>query len=435
MRRVRCTPLVVAIGLAALPAPALAESWSRPQALGASATLGEPAVAMAPDGRALVAWHVGRRNQDVLAARASPEGRFERAETVARARRGAGSLTAALSPRGSALLAWAEQGTPGHTGLVTAEAAGPGPFGAPQALESTPRRPFDARALVSPEGAATVTWETAQLGLSTKERPGAGQPFAASRPLTDASSFTWSQALGDGGRTIVAWTGRRPFNLMARQWTVGGELGPVATLSDPQRTAREPDAAATPDGFVVAWSESDGRTYRVKVAVAGRDGRFGPPQFASEPSETARAPQVAVDARGNVVVAWLSGGPRQGFTLPRGRIRAAVAPRPGAAFGRPVDVTPAGNRNTGLQLASGSDDMHLLWVRGRPSAPKRVMVASRPPGGRFERPRAVSPPLEVFSAAIAAGSGERALVAWTSERWQRLRVDPPTRVWVTRRLP
>jgi hypothetical protein len=435
MQRVRCTPLVVAIGLAALPAPALAASWSEPQSLGASANLSGPAVATTPDGGALVAWHVGGRHRDVLAARASAEGRFERAETVARARRGVGSVTAALPTRGSALLAWEELGAPGHAGVVTAEAAGPGPFGAPQALENTPRRPFGTRALVGPEGAAAVTWEILRGGLVTRERPGPGQPFAAARPLTDASIFNWSQALGPGGRTLLAWNGGSPFRVMARQWTLGGELGPAVPLSDPGRMAREPAVAATRDGFVVAWAQSDGRTYRVKVAVAGPDGRFGPAQIVSGSSETARAPEVAVDGRGNVVVTWISGGPRQGFARPRGRIRAAVAPAPGAAFGRPMQVAPAGTWNTNLQLASGGGATHVLWVRGRPSAPKRVMVASRPPGGRFGRPRAVSPPLEVFSAAIAAGSGERALVAWTSERWQRLRVDPPTRVWVARRLP
>jgi hypothetical protein len=284
MRRVRCTPLVVAIGLAALPAPALAASWSRPQALGEPGESSGLEVAMAPDGRSLVAWRTGDRNQEVLAARASADARFDRPETVAQVRAWSSPLTAALSARGDALLAWTERAR-----VMTAEAAGRAAFGAPQELERV-FRPFQAHPLLGPDGAAIVTWERLRGGLTTRERLGAGQPFAAPRAVTDASIFNWSQALGADGRTIVAWNGGRPFTLMARQRTIGGELGPVATLSTPQRWAREPYAVATPDGFAVAWSESDGRTYRVKVAVAGPDGRFGPAQFASEPSETARAP-------------------------------------------------------------------------------------------------------------------------------------------------
>lgn len=385
---------------------------------------------MAPDGRSLVAWRAGERNHAVLAARGTRAGRFDRPETVARTREWSTALTAALSARGDALLAWT-----GSTGVMTAEAAGRAGFGTPQLIERI-RRPFDARPLLGPDGAAIVTWDIPRIGIATKERPGAGQPFAAARTVGDASVFNWSQALGAGGRTLLAWNGGKPFTLMARQWTIGGELGPVATLSTPQRWAREPYAVATPDGFAVAWSESDGRTYRVRVAVAGPDGRFAPAQFASEPSETARSPKMAVDARGNLVVAWMSGPPRQGFPRPRGRIRAAVAPRPGAAFGRPVEITPAGQANNDLQIASSGGDTHLMWIRGRYSAPKRVMVVSRPSGGRFGRPRRLSPPgIEVLGAAIAAGSGERAVVAWTSEPFHRLVENPPDRVWVARRLP
>jgi hypothetical protein len=100
-----------------------------------------------------------------------------------------------------------------------------------------------------------------------------------------------------------------------------------------------------------------------------------------------------------------------------------------------VDVAPAGDVKSDLQLASGGGATHLLWTRGRYNAPKRVVVATRPAGGRFERPRVLSPPVEVLGTTIAAGSGERAIVAWTSERWHRLVENPPARVQVARRLP
>lgn len=111
-------------------------------------------------------------------------------------------------------------------------------------------------------------------------------------------------------------------------------------------------------------------------------------------------------------------------------MRVAVARRPGAGFDRPVDLTPPGERDNELRIAAGGG-VHLVWVR-RERRRQRAVVASRPAGGRFERPRALSAPAQTVDAAIAAGSGDRALVAWTARNTEDY-PDVTARLQVARR--
>lgn len=421
MRPLRvATPLILA--LAALPAPALAGSWTAPETLRREPGVATPVAAMAPDGRGLVAWWLTGDRTPIFTAAADLRGGFGRPRELAGRRSGVVALSAAQTRRGP-VLAWAQKGPEGRRLTMAAQAGPTGTFAAPQQLASGGPSAMETRVLAGLGARTVVAWR--KTGLRAAEQPDGGRPFGDGRTIAVPPTSFWDGALSAGGRAALVWNGGSPLTVRARTWSLGGELGPVATLS--RRTAREPVVARAGDGFVAAWSEFDRRAYRVRVAFAGADGRFGRARAISEPGEEARQPQVAQDGRGQIVVSWLS-STRRAFGLPPGHVRAATARRPGAAFGRPVDLTPRGERrDNGLRIAAGGGGVHLMWI-GR----DRVVVAYRPAGGRFERPRTLSAPANQVQAAIAAGAGDRALVAWTA-RGGRHYPNETVRLQVARR--
>jgi hypothetical protein len=244
---------------------------------------------------------------------------------------GARDPALALAPDGSALVAWV------RAGVVEVSRIGPDGVvaGAPVALSAGSPSRLPAVA-VNAAGDAVVTWYQNDA-LVVSERTGGGA-FGAPRSLSAGGGFpdvtnlgAPSLGLAADGRTVVAWRQRfaglfrvvvdiRPAGL---DWIPPIIVSPVAA-----RNAGRPSLSVDAAGHaVVAWSQPAGislSTIRAR-ALARAASAFGALEAVSTAKGRGTAPSVALDVKGRSVLAWREdpvGGPGRFF-------RAAVRFSPG----------------------------------------------------------------------------------------------------------
>lgn len=197
-------------------------------------------------------------------------------------------------------------------------------------------------------------------------------PASAATTTISPSGVRFPQvAIAPGGRTIVAWErlGRRTFGFEARVGPGPRRLGARVRLAS---NAYSPKVAAGADGTVaVMWLQSGpgDRVSSLRVAIARPGHRLGAGQLVGSAPGRPRA----LPADGSAVAAWsIQTDDPAGFSIIARRTVAAIA-GPGAAFGTPVELTPAGQRYSAPSVAAATGAAFVATAR--PRGP--VLVATR----------------------------------------------------------
>jgi hypothetical protein len=320
-----------------------------------------PALAVAPDGRALaVLPEFGR----TLVLERPPGGAFAPVAKLAHLLDA--QVTVALRPDGAAVVAWADFDT-ARVGAVRRDR--PGPFGPPEPLGPEPEDPFGPDLSVSVPGAPDDR---------------AGRDIRA--------AFTAD------GRPLVTWGGSRTLGPLAWEAAQVAALpGPVQVLSGPLRDADAIAPVILPDGTTaVAWSDvARGGDALLHLALEG-----------AAPAAAGPAPRVDI------------GRIRQ---VPHGL---AVPFSCSAACDVRASV-PGGTAAGASRTAAGSGRLTLdaqykpIMLQRRDAVP--VGVLSGPPGAHTAGARTITARLRVprlprVRALAAIRHGRTVVVSWRTER-------------------
>ena len=403
------TAAVATAALLAAPA-ATAAPWSKPVAVPGGTGGAFPAVAVARDGTAVVAFE----RQGIRVAVRPPDGRWEATRKVSAGKTNTGSAHVAVDGHGNIVVAWVQTtytGNPPSHGpyyIRTATRARNGGWSTPQTLGIS-------RHVVAPDihvaanrrGDVEIVWRgirrpkphRSEDAIQSRFRP-AGAAFGAARTAAGhPASGAQHLVLDDHGNAYAVWGAGVQLGTQRRggPWTVR-KVGPV--------NAGGPVLALARDGaLVVAWGEVNSAGVVIgpifgRIQPAG--GRFGPAIQIG--GQIAYGLHALALANGETVVAW-------------GVERAGPAPAPfvhglhyvvrptGGTFG--PEVAPAGlTAATGL---AGFADSRLVAVWGG----NAIGAATRPAGGSFGAPESVSGSGD-FPAVAAAD--RLALVAWSETR-------------------
>ena len=288
--------------------------------------------------------------------------------TTIRTARGLRSASLSVNARGDAALAWFEdRGVRTDRVYVALRRAGHR-FGSPQRLATGRIR--GVAAAIGARGDALVAWDARGV-LRTRFKRRSSEGFRATDTIRsdDAYFAELHPVVTPSGRAVLAWSAqflregccpgdvyfqaaRRPAG--ARRFDRAERLDFVPR-GEYDGLGRPVDAVVDGAGAVtIAWRGGAG----VRASRGG-----SAPQTLSAPGTTAVLSDLAAGPDGRLVAVW-DGGVDDSASV----VRAAIADGPGAAFGPPEDVSPAGR-----DARFG----HAAFLGERPA----VVVSSRPAGG------------------------------------------------------
>jgi hypothetical protein len=322
------------------------------QTIGTVPAAGNPALAVAPDGRALI---VLPRRDAIAVSERPPGGAFGAPVVVAKAPDPLTSLVAAaIEPGGAAAVLWSGW-TLGATGMVTR--AGAGAFGAPVTLQR-------AAAKRVPPAALFPYYEPVydRFGLAVT------QYFSLGTSLTISA-----------GDAVATWLGRAKASLGAvAAATVPLAGGPVerSRLVGPLGFQDALQFPTVTGDAGVGWLEDTGRGIRLRTAARG----IAPP-------DDAAVPRVTVRRLGPAVVKW-SSDLRLRVTCSAACDVTALSPS--AGVGGRLALDKAGH---GTLVISPFQEGAVAPLHGR----ARVRLVYGPPGTLHPRVRTVSVKLRVRS--------------------------------------
>ena len=214
---------------------------------------------------------------------------------------------------------------------------------------------------------------------------------------------------GDDGALGAAWRtlGEPRAAAPRRDRRRRGEIsGPFNLTTEGTESAYSPRWVSQPSGPpLLVW---DRRTTSAQAPLDGD--RFGPAGVVPGTGVAAQ-PSLAVQADGSQLAVWVQGG----------RVFAANAPAAGQPFGAPVALSGAGIARDPQLVTQPDGTAVVAWVRNGGSG--NVMeVVTRPPGGSFQAPIALSAPTEgAFAPRLATTGAGGFVAAWVA--------GPTTRGW------
>ena len=236
------------------------------------------------------------------------------------------------------------------------------------------------------------TWGAVQTPLSPP-----GQHAVDPRVALDADGdglIVWVRSDGDNTR------------IQARSRSRTGVLGPVQTLSAPDRDAGEPRVAVDDDGdAVVSWIRSDATNTRAQARTRTAAGVWSGVTTLSGPGVDAFSPRVAIDDGGDAIAAWH----RDDGSLDRVQLRAHPVAGP---WGPLVNVSPAGLDAENPDVAMDQDgDALIAWEGKDASALQRIETRHRSAAGVLGPITPVSSPT-ASAVSVAMTPGGQATLAW-----------------------
>jgi hypothetical protein len=151
---------------------------------------------------------------------------------------------------------------------------------------------------------------------------------------------------------------------------------PPTDLSVPGGEAIEPQVALDPAGDAVAvWRRHNGFNYVLESASRPAGGSFSAPARRSVAGGDTEAPQVAMDAAGNTVVVW-----SQRTGAAKAIVEAASRPA-GGTFSAPVALSAQVGNAVNPQVAiDAAGDTVVVWRQHTSATTAVVEAASRPAG-------------------------------------------------------
>lgn len=230
--------------------------------------------------------------------------------------------------------------------------------------------------------------------------------------LTDHAGTDLSPvaATDSAGRIWVAWQGARDntFRILERHQTASGQWSTERTVSTQAGNCWSPAIAAAKDGRVaIAWDTYDKGDYDLWVRELSADGAPGAARPVANTTDYEARPALTYDREARLWIAWEQSGPTWG--------------KDWGALDR-ANIGLYRDRQIGLRILAGDK-----WLE--PAAP----VASALPGARVRRgPRAlpVRRPEADTASTRKAGEEAEAAGAVTYNNIARLACDRDGRIWL-----
>jgi hypothetical protein len=193
-------------------------------------------------------------------------------------------------------------------------------------------------------------------------------------------------AVDSGGDAVAVWKGYDGADevIEAASRPAGGSWQAPVELSGSGHDASEPQVAVDSGGDAVAvWKRREGADYTVEAVSRPAGGNWQAPVDISAVGQNASGPQVAVDPGGDAVAVW------ELYDGTNHIVQAATSPA-GGSWQTPVDISAIGQNASEPQVAvDPGGDAVAVW-KGSGSANFIVEAASRPAGGSWQAPVAIS---------------------------------------------
>jgi hypothetical protein len=198
-------------------------------------------------------------------------------------------------------------------------------------------------------------------------------------------------AVDPSGNVIAVWTRSDGtfFRIQYSTRTASGSWTPAVTISDPNQSASNPDAAIDNSGnALVAWSRSDGTNIRVQAAYRPFGGSFATPVTISDPGFDATKPVTDFDNSGKALITW------QRFDGAKLRVQATTrSAGTGGTYLNETTLSPGGEDGFNPQADAGPNvDANgvVVWTRSD-GTNLRVQTSRRADVTGFARPKGATP--------------------------------------------
>ena len=325
------------------------QSWSAPVTVGQGVI---PSVAIAPDGRAVVAWEGASNNvYSVQASVRPPGGRWSPAVTLTS---DYGRPVVGMDGSGNAVAAWAAWAGPIETASLPAG-------GTWTAVTTLATRGQAISLAVNAGGSAVLTWgtRTATVAASGTVLGGFAAPVTLGPPPLYPVGHT-RVVLNGLGEAAAAWTNGAPADLVATRapdgtWSPAVKLS--ATTDGPIDVALDGagDALAIFGQMYISGTNVTATLYTSKRPAGGT---WSTPAVLSVPGDAAATPRAVADAAGTFIIAWTDSTTRT--------VNVLTSP-PGSGFGPAATFTPATLGD--VAIAPGHA---VLSFASAPSAPMSI---------------------------------------------------------------
>lgn len=216
----------------------------------------------------------------------------------------------AVAPSGGALVAWREK-RDGDWVVRAAVRATSGEWSPAETLSAPGGDAEDLQVAVGGDGTPAVAWQRVEGPLTAAQvavRP-AGGAWTPVKTLSAPTVDGFNTRIGvDGkGNVTAVWTSSDGRNLILQSAarTAGADWGASADVSEPGRSAFDPQLVVESEGAAVAlWRRSDGASSLVQTAFRPAAGPWAPPENLSGRGGNALEPRLVVTGQGLVVAGW-----------------------------------------------------------------------------------------------------------------------------------
>ncbi len=219
---------------------------------------------------------------------------------------------------------------------------------------------------------------------------GAGPMFGPAAVISDEALASLAPVIADSGsRALIAWHEfAEAGSQIAYAVVERGCVGAIRRVAEPLAQPIRPSAAATPDGFVLAYHASDGALQRVRAVWLGADGEpLGPPETISAADASGSYVRVASSGE-ETAFAWLD-ATGHAFAR-RGPLETVAATHvANTVDDLVVDSSP--------RVALDQAGTVFLAYRNGSSTEQEIFLLVRPMGGAFEAKVNVSQSPELLS--------------------------------------
>ncbi len=275
----------------------------------------DPALAVAPDGAATVAWSAYAdpgHCSTLRVARIEADGTVGAAQAFPGAGACSHDVDLAVDPQGRVTAVWESS----YPDQIQMSRIGPGGTPAPVQTIGATDQQAQPRIAVDRDGRAVVSYRGPGVGKNYGDRSYRARAVQIEADGTVGSPVDISQidvrsselAIDGQGRAIIAWStgdlsSKRFFRVQSRTLFPDGSLGQLRTLSNRRHGGYDVALDVSSAGkATVAWQSKNG-IFATRVSASGRVPRD--PQRLSESKHDARNPDVVVTRRGSIV-AWTS---------------------------------------------------------------------------------------------------------------------------------
>jgi hypothetical protein len=306
--RVPLVAAAVLIGTAVLAASASTAPWRPAQTLSPAGETGDQAaVAVAPDGTAVVAWvRPGSTGGGLRIERIAPDGTPSGSPVLLFPGDFISGVRAGIADDGTATVVWNRQRGSGIDPIESVRVSSTGQVGLPRAITPEAEDASSPSFAVAGDGSAVIAWQrTSDRDILARRLAPSGALGDVQLIEADAPGFTSDSlraAIGAQG-AVVVWTTTGFETRGARLTPSGGIAVAAKSLAS---SAVEPQVGVADDGTAtLAYRDFSSGSNRIATRRFFADGGLGQPRDLSFAGDDVRAGEAWAEA------AYLGGRPEQ----------------------------------------------------------------------------------------------------------------------------